>query len=309
MTVNVAELKEKSLVAAKNILAAKGLNFANVGLSDKIKINTLCVDYTQDLKDKVADIVKNIGISERAAITILLEKEIAKIKIDTTIEVAEKTVADATETIGKAMVKKMVEAAKAAAPKVETPKVETPKVETPKVVKLDEKLKETINDTVKDVLATKGLIHPQITISDISIKFGEFYEITGVLAVAEARSLAKRLMEKTGITSERVCLVYLFEKEITYIPTVRTTEKTFSINFDPSSLIILIDENGRFNFHQKAEYTAVTKVMMALQTVLGKIGKQPNPMEKLKELAEYLNRTKVKTFKECITETENFLKK
>ena len=116
-------------------------------------------------------------------------------------------------------------------------------------------------------------------------------------------------MEKTGITSERVCLVYLFEKEITYIPTVRTTEKTFSINFDPSSLIIVIDENGRFNFHQKAEYTAVTKVMMALQTVLGKIGKQPNPMEKLKELAEYLNRSKVKTFKECITETENFLKK
>ena len=300
----VSELKEKSLVAAKNILAAKGLNFANIGLSDKININTLCVDYTQDLKDKVTDIVKNIGISERAAIVILLEKEIAKIKIDTTIEVAEKTVADATETIGKAMVKKMVEAAKAAAPKVETPKVETPKV-----VKLDEALKTKINDTVKDVLATKGLIHPQITISDISIKFGEFYEITGVLAVAEARSLAKRLMEKTGITSERVCLVYLFEKEITYIPTVRTTEKTFSINFDPSSLIIVIDENGRFNFHQKAEYTAVTKVMMALQTVLGKIGKQPNPMEKLKELAEYLNRSKVKTFKECITETENFLKK
>ena len=300
----VSELKEKSLVAAKNILAAKGLNFANIGLSDKININTLCVDYTQDLKDKVTDIVKNIGISERAAIVILLEKEIAKIKIDTTIEVAEKTVADATETIGKAMVKKMVEAAKAAAPKVETPKVETPKV-----VKLDEALKTKINDTVKDVLATKGLIHPQITISDIAIKFGEFYEITGVLAVAEARSLAKRLMEKTGITSERVCLVYLFEKEITYIPTVRTTEKTFSINFDPSSLIIVIDENGRFNFHQKAEYTAVTKVMMALQTVLGKIGKQPNPMEKLKELAEYLNRSKVKTFKECITETENFLKK
>ena len=300
----VSELKEKSLVAAKNILATKGLNFANVGLSDKIKINTLCVDYTQDLKDKVADIVKNIGISERAAIVILLEKEIAKIKIDTTIEVAEKTVADATETIGKAMVKKMVEAAKAAAPKVETPKVETPKV-----VKLDEALKTKINDTVKDVLATKGLIHPQITISDIAIKFGEFYEITGVLAVAEARSLAKRLMEKTGITSERVCLVYLFEKEITYIPTVRTTEKTFSINFDPSSLIIVIDENGRFNFHQKAEYTAVTKVMMALQTVLGKIGKQPNPMEKLKEPAEYLNRAKVKTFKECITQTENFLKK
>ena len=300
----VSELKEKSLVAAKNILATKGLNFANVGLSDKIKINTLCVDYTQDLKDKVTDIVKNIGISERAAIVILLEKEIAKIKIDTTIEVAEKTVADATETIGKAMVKKMVEAAKAAAPKVETPKVETPKV-----VKLDEALKTKINDTVKDVLATKGLIHPQITISDIAIKFGEFYEITGVLAVAEARSLAKRLMEKTGITSERVCLVYLFEKEITYIPTVRTTEKTFSINFDPSSLIIVIDENGRFNFHQKAEYTAVTKVMMALQTVLGRISKQPNPMEKLKELAEYLNRAKVKTFKECITQTENFLKK
>ena len=201
----VSELKEKSLVAAKNILAAKGLNFANIGLSDKIKINTLCVDYTQDLKDKVADIVKNIGISERAAITILLEKEIAKIKIDTTIEVAEKTVADATETIGKAMVKKMVEAAKATAPKVE----ETPKVETPKVVKLDEALKTKINDTVKDVLATKGLIHPQITISDIAIKFGEFYEITGVLAVAEARSLAKRLMEKTGITNICSACMYI----------------------------------------------------------------------------------------------------
>ena len=309
MTVNVAELKEKSLVAAKNILAAKGLNFANVGLSDKIKINTLCVDYTQDLKDKVADIVKNIGISERAAITILLEKEIAKIKIDTTIEVAEKTVADATETIGKAMVKKMVEAAKAAAPKVETPKVETPKVETPKVVKLDEKLKETINDTVKDVLATKGLIHPQITISDISIKFGGFHEITGVLAVAEARSLAKRLMDKTGISSERVCLVYLFEKEITHIPVVKTTEKTFSINFDPSSLTIVVNDGNKFDFHQKAEYTAVTKVLMTLQSLIVKLSKLPNSMERLKDLAEYLNNAKVKTFKECIIHTENFLKK
>ena len=304
MTVNVAELKEKSLVSAKNILAAKGLNFANIGLSDKIKINTLCVDYTQDLKDKVVDIVKNIGISERAAITILLEKEIAKIKIDTTIEVAEKTVADATETIGKAMVKKMVEAAKAA-----EPKVETPKVETPKVVKLDEALKTKINDTVKDVLATKGLIHPQITISDISIKFGGFHEITGVLAVAEARSLAKRLMDKTGISSERVCLVYLFEKEITHIPVVKTTEKTFSINFDPSSLTIVVNDGNKFDFHQKAEYTAVTKVLMTLQSLIVKLSKLPNSMERLKDLAEYLNNAKVKTFKECIIHTENFLKK
>ena len=304
MTLNVAELKEKSLVAAKNILAAKGLNFANVGLSDKIKINTLCVDYTQDLKDKVADIVKNIGISERAAIVILLEKEIAKIKIDTTIDVAEKTVADATETIGKAMVKKMVEAAKAA-----EPKVETPKVETPKVVKLDEALKTKINDTVKDVLATKGLIHPQITISDISIKFGGFHEITGVLAVAEARSLAKRLMDKTGISSERVCLVYLFEKEITHIPVVKTTEKTFSINFDPSSLTIVVNDGNKFDFHQKAEYTAVTKVLMTLQSLIVKLSKLPNSMERLKDLAEYLNNAKVKTFKECIIHTENFLKK
>ena len=303
MTLNVAELKEKSLVAAKNILAAKGLNFANVGLSDKIKINTLCVDYTQDLKDKVADIVKNIGISERAAITILLEKEIGKIKIDTTIEVAEKTVADATETIGKAMVKKMVEAAKAATPKVEA----TLKVETPKVVKLDEKLKETINDTVKDVLATKGLIHPQITISDISIKFGGFHEITGVLAVAEAKAKAKQLMEKTGITSERVCLVYLFGKEITYIPTVRTTEKTFSINFPANSLIVILNSSNKFDFHQKSEYTAVNKVMMSLQIVLGRISKMSNPMDKLKELAEYLNNAKVKSFKECLTHTEKFL--
>lgn len=306
ITVNVAELKEKSLVAAKNILAAKGLNFANIGLSDKIKINTLCVDYTQDLKDKVADIVKNIGISERAAITILLEKEIGKIKIDTTIEAVEKTVADATETIGKAMVKKMVEAAKAAAPKVE----ETPKVEkAPKVVKLDEKLKETINKTVKEVLDTKGLIHPQIIVSDISIKFGEFHEITGVLAVAEARSLAKRLMDKTGISSERVCLVYLFEKEITHIPVVKTTEKTFSIKFEPSSLTIVVNEGNKFDFHQKAEYTAVTKVLMTLQSLLVKLSKLPNSMERLKDLAEYLNNAKVKTFKECITETENFLKK
>ena len=302
MTLNVAELKEKSLVAAKNILAAKGLNFANVGLSDKIKINTLCVDYTQDLKDKVADIVKNIGISERAAITILLEKEIGKIKIDTTIEVAEKTVADATETIGKAMVKKMVEASKAAAPKVETPKVETPKV-----VKLDEALKTKINDTVKDVLATKGLIHPQITISDISIKFGGFHEITGVLAVAEAKAKAKQLMEKTGITSERVCLVYLFGKEITYIPTVRTTEKTFSINFPANSLIVILNSSNKFDFHQKSEYTAVNKVMMSLQIVLGRISKMSNPMDKLKELAEYLNNAKVKSFKECLTHTEKFL--
>jgi hypothetical protein len=305
MTVNVAELKEKSLVSAKNILAAKGLNFANIGLSDKIKINTLCVDYTKDLKDKVADIVKNIGISERAAITILLEKEIAKIKIDTTIEVAEKTVADATETIGKAMVKKMVEAAKAATPKVEA----TLKFETPKVVKLDEALKTKINDNVKDVLATKGLIHPQITISDISIKFGGFHEITGVLAVAEARSLAKRLMDKTGISSERVCLVYLFEKEITHIPVVKTTEKTFSIKFEPSYLTIVVNEGNKFDFHQKAEYTAVTKVLMTLQSLLVKISKLPNSMERLKDLAEYLNNAKVKTFKECIIHTENFLKK
>ena len=170
-------------------------------------------------------------------------------------------------------------------------------------------MKETINETAKEVCQNKGLIYPQITISDIAIKFGEFYEITGILAVADAKAKAKKLMDKTGITSERVCLVYMYEKEITFVPVVRTTEKTFSINFDPSSLIIVIDESGRFNFHQKAEYTAVTKVMMALQIVLGRIGKQPNPMEKLKALAEYLNNAKVKTFKECITQTENFLKK
>ena len=100
----------------------------------------------------------------------------------------------------------------------------------------------------------------------------------------------------------------MYEKEITFVPVVRTTEKTFSINFDPSSLIIVLDEQGRFNFHQKAEYTAVTKVMMALQIVLGRIGKQANPMEKLKDLAEYLNNAKVKTFKECITYVDNFIK-
>ena len=200
------------------------------------------------------------------------------------------------------MVKKMVEASKAAAPKVETPKVETPKV-----VKLDEALKTKINDTVKDVLATKGLIHPQITISDISIKFGGFHEITGVLAVAEAKAKAKQLMEKTGITSERVCLVYLFGKEITYIPTVRTTEKTFSINFPANSLIVILNSSNKFDFHQKSEYTAVNKVMMSLQIVLGRISKMSNPMDKLKELAEYLNNAKVKSFKECLTHTEKFL--
>jgi hypothetical protein len=304
---SVTELKTTNLSKAKNILAAKGLTFANIGISDKIKINTLCVDYTQDLKKKVLDITENIGLSERAAIVLLLETEINKIKIDKTIEVVEKTIADATETIGKAKVAKIVEATKTA-PKVETPKVETPKVKTPKVVKIDEALKTKVNDTVKDILSTKGLIHPQITISDISIKFGGFHEITGVLAVGEAKVKAKQLMEKTGITSERICLVYLFQKEITHIPSVRTTEKTFSINFDPSSLIIVIDNNNRFNFHQKAEYTAVTKVMMVLQTSLGKIAKMPNPMDKLKELAEYLNNAKVKSFKECIVYVDNFIK-
>lgn len=304
-TINITELKATNLAKAKSILATKGLTFANVGISDKIKINTLIVDYTPDLKTKVEDIVKNIGISERAAIALLLETEIAKIKVDTTIQAVEKTISDAKETIGKSHIEKVIEAAKAAAPKVDVV-AETPKA---KVVKLDEKLKETINETAKEVCQNKGLIYPQITISDIAIKFGEFYEITGILAVADAKAKSKKLMDKTGITSERVCLVYMYEKEITFVPVVRTTEKTFSINFDPSSLIIVIDESGRFNFHQKAEYTAVTKVMMALQIVLGRIGKQPNPMEKLKALAEYLNNAKVKTFKECITQTENFLKK
>lgn len=304
-TINITELKATNLAKAKSILATKGLTFANVGISDKIKINTLIVDYTPDLKTKVEDIVKNIGISERAAIALLLETEIAKIKVDTTIQAVEKTISDAKETIGKSHIEKVIEAAKAAAPKVDVV-AETPKA---KVVKLDEKLKETINETAKEVCQNKGLIYPQITISDIAIKFGEFYEITGILAVADAKAKAKKLMDKTGITSERVCLVYMYEKEITFVPVVRTTEKTFSINFDPSSLIIVIDESGRFNFHQKAEYTAVTKVMMVLQIVLGRIGKQPNPMEKLKALAEYLNNAKVKTFKECITQTENFLKK
>jgi len=307
---NVVELKANNLAKAKSILATKGLTFANVGISDKIKINTLVVDYTPDLKTKVEDIVKNIGISERAAIALLLETEIAKIKIDTTIQAVEKTISDAKDTIGKSHIEKVIEAAKAAAPKVDAPKVdavaETPKA---KVVKLDEKLKDTINETAKDILSTKGLIYPQITISDIAIKFGEFYEITGILAVAEARSLAKKLMEKTGITSERVCLVYLFEKEITHIPVVKTTEKTFSIKFDPSSLTIVVNEGNRFDFHQKAEYTAITKVLTTLQSLLIKLSKLPNSMEKLKDLAEYLNNAKVKSFKECITHTENFLKK
>lgn len=309
MSVNVAELKVTNLAKAKSILATKGLTFANVGISDKIKINTLVIDYTPDLKTKVEDIVKNIGISERAAITLLLETEIAKIKIDTTIQAVEKTISDAKETIGKSHIEKVIEAAKAAAPKVDAPKVDAV-VETPKakVVKLDEKLKESINQTAKEVCATKGLIYPQITISDIAIKFGEFFELTGILAVAEAKAKAKQLMEKTGITSERVCLVYMYEKEITFVPVVRTTEKTFSINFDPSSLIIVIDEQGKFNFHQKAEYTAVTKVMMALQPSLGKIAKMSNPSEKLKQLADYLNYVKVKNFKECITYVDNFIK-
>jgi len=101
----------------------------------------------------------------------------------------------------------------------------------------------------------------------------------------------------------------MYEKEITFVPVVRTTEKTFSINFDPSSLIIVIDASEKFIFHQKAEYTAVTKVMMNLQAVLGKINKMENPIEKLKELAEYLNNAKVKNFKECIKYTEEFIKK
>jgi hypothetical protein len=303
--INVSELKANNLAKAKSILATKGLTFVNVGISDKIKINTLVVDYTPDLKTKVEDIIKNIGISERAAIALLLETEIAKIKIDTTIQAVEKTISDAKETIGKSHIEKVIEAAKASAPKVDVV-AETPKA---KVVKLDETLKQKINETTKDILSTKGLIYPQIVISDIAIKFGEFFELTGILAVAEAKAKAKQLMEKTGITSERVCLVYMYEKEITFVPVVRTTEKTFSINFDPSSLTIVLGEQSRFDFHQKAEYTAVTKVMMALQTVLGKISKMPNPMEKLKDLAEYLNNAKVKTFKECITQTENFLKK
>jgi len=301
---NVDEMKSTNLAKAKSILATKGLTFANVGISDKIKINTLVLDFTPDLKAKVEDIVKNIGISERAAITLLLETEIAKIKIDTTIQVVEKTIADAKEIVGKSHIEKVIEAAKKTAPKVDVV-AETPKA---KVVKLDEKLKDTINETAKEICQTKGLIYPQITISDIAIKFGEFFTIEGILAVAEAKAKAKQLMEKTGITSERVCLVYMYEKEITFVPVVRTTEKTFSIKFDPSSLTIVIDEQGRFNFHQKAEYTAVTKVMMVLQTSLGKIAKMPNPMEKLKQLADYLNYVKVKNFKECITYVDNFIK-
>lgn len=304
-TINVAELKANNLAKAKNILAEKGLTFANVGISDKIKINTLVIDYTPELKVKVTDITTNIGISERAAIALLLEAEIAKIKIDTTIEAAEKTISDAKETIGKSNVEKIVEAtkAKAAEPKAVT----EPKA--PKKVVIDNDLKEKVNTIAKDICHTKGLIYPQIIISDISIKFAEFYEITGILAVADAKAKAKKLMEKTGITSERIALLYLYEKEITFVPVVRTTEKTFSINFDPSSLVILLDEKGKFNFIQKAEYTGVSKVLMTLQATLNKINRLPNPMQVLKDLAEYLNNAKVKSFKECITHTENFLNK
>jgi hypothetical protein len=315
VTINVAELKANNLAKAKNILAEKGLTFANIGISDKIKINSLEIDYTTDFKAKVEDIVKNIGVSERAAITLLLEAEIKKIKIDETIESAEKTILAANQTIGKSKVEKIVEATKFS---IKEPKenvsfaVSTAiddfnsEPKKPKVVKLDEKLKAEINETAKDVCHTKGLIYPQIVISDIAIKFAEFFTIEGVLAVAEAKAKAKQLMEKTGITSERICLVYLYQKEITYVPPIRTTEKTFSINFSPSKLTIVIDA-GKFNFHQQSEYKAVSVVMMKLQTALNKFSKMENPIEKLKELAEYLNNAKVKSFKDCLNQTENFL--
>ena len=97
---STTDLKANNLATAKNILAAKGLTFANVGISDKIKINSLVVDYTTELKAKVSDITTNMGISERAAIALILESEISKIQIDTTIEAAEKTILDAEKTIG-----------------------------------------------------------------------------------------------------------------------------------------------------------------------------------------------------------------
>lgn len=302
------ELKMQNLATAKNILAAKGLTFANVGISDKIKINSLVVDYTTELKAKVADITTNMGISERAAIALILESEISKIQIDTTIEAAEKTILDAEKTIGKANTVKAIKAAKVKEPKAEkAPKVVV--VKEPKVVKIDETLKIEVNETVKEICHIKGLIYPQIVISDISIKFAEFYEITGILAIAEAKMKAKQLMAKTGITSERITLIYLNRKEITFVPVVRTTEKTFSINFPANSITIVIDDKGKFNFHQKSEYTAVNKVLMSLQAVLNKIGKMPNPMQKLKELSNHLNDAKVKSFKECTTQTEIFLTK
>jgi len=48
---------------------------------------------------------------------------------------------------------------------------------------------------------------------------------------------------------------------------------------------------------------------MYLQATLNKINRLTNPMQVLKDLAEYLNNAKVKSFKECITHTENFLNK
>lgn len=299
------DLKMQNLATAKNILAAKGLTFANVGISDKIKINSLVVDYTPELKAKVSDITTNIGISERAAIALVLESEIAKIQIDSTIEAAEKTISDAKKIIGKATTEKPAKEAKVEKPKVEA----VVKEKAPKVVKIDEDLKKEINETAKEVCHTKGLIYPQIVISENSIKFAEFYEVSGILAVAEAKTKAKQLMEKTGITSERIVLVYMYRKQITFVPVVRTTERTFSINFDPSSLTIVVDEKGKFNFHQKSEYTGVSKVMINLQSILGKINRLPNAMDKLKELADHLNNAKVKSFKECITQTEIFLNK
>lgn len=305
--INIVALKTTNLEKAKAILAAKGLNFTNVGISKThITIGNLTIDYTDGLKASVKEAVDSIGISERAAITLFIEKEIAKLSHANLVSAAtEATKAKAEQTLHTA---KLIADAKAKA-KADTPKVEAPKVETTKakVVKLDENLKTKINDCVKDVLATKGLIYPQIVITNTSIKFGEFHEITGLLAVAEAQTLVKNLIEKTGITSERTCLVYLFEKEITYVPNIRTTDKTFSMYFGENSLTLLIDENGRFNFHPKLESTKLTKTILSLQIELGKIAKLQNVKQKLKELAEYLNDVKVKTFHESIPHVQNFL--
>lgn len=295
---NVAELKVTNLEKAKGILKAKGLNFTNIGITNEIKINTLSVDYSPELKLKVLDITKNIGISERAAIALLLEAEIGKIKIDETIDAAAKSISDANTIIGKA---KVVEAYK----EIEgVTKAEIKKAV--KLVKIDEVLKEEINETAKNVCHTKSLIYPQITISDITIKFANIHEITGVIAVADTRDKAKKLMQKTGITSERVVLVYMFEKILTYIPKAKVSDKSFTLKLGESSISITIDANNKFTFHQKLEYQKLANHAFELQNKIVSLVKVGNVHENLKKVSDHLNKFTVDSFRKSINILEDF---
>jgi len=130
--------------------------------------------------------------------------------------------------------------------------------------------------------------------------------LTGILAVAEAKAKAKQLMEKTGITSERIVLTYMFADVLLFVPKAKVSDKVFSLKIGESFITIMVDEKGKFTFHQKLEFAKLTSIAFELQNKIVKLVKVGNIQENLKKISDFLNKANPDTFRKSINVLENF---